>query len=261
MNELIDGFDAESVPDGIVAERLDSAAYSLALSMDKKSLNALEAAGTGSGSVAEGTLANVSTSRTACTASNAYKEALAAKRTLSRMGVPNDGQRWMIVSPEYLEVLMQDSNFVKQGDLAQELVQEGAVGKIAGFLVFESSNLDFESTTRVASKKTTTEFIAGQAYQIDLIEIPYLHWWVFLALLENLPDSTTMAQRMQLRAMDVKGIKDKKMREHYAKLQKQVALPAKAAARPRKVESMADRVKRRHAEAQAELERRRLHGV
>ena len=100
-----------------------------------------------------------------------------------------------------------------------------------------------------------------QAYQIDLIEIPYLHWWVFLALLENLPDSTPMAQRMQLRAMDVKGIEDKKMREHYAKLQKQVALPAKAAAPPRKVESMADRVKRRHAEAQAELERRRLHGV
>lgn len=100
-----------------------------------------------------------------------------------------------------------------------------------------------------------------QAYHIDLIEIPYLHWWAFLALLENLPDCTAMAQRMQLRAMDLKGIKDKKMREHYAKLQKQVALPAKAAARPRKVESMADRVKRRHAEARAELERRRLHGV
>ena len=100
-----------------------------------------------------------------------------------------------------------------------------------------------------------------QAYQIDLTEIPYLHWWAFLALLENLPDCTAMAQRMQLRAMDLKEIKDKKMREHYAKLQKQVALPAKAAARPRKVESMADRVKRRHAEARAELERRRLHGV
>ena len=176
VNELIDGFDAESVPDGIVAERLDSAAYSLGLSMDKKSLNALEAAGTGGGSVEAGTLANVSTSKTACTASNAYKEALAAKRTLSRKGVPNDGQRWMIVSPEYLEVLMQDPNFVKQGDLAQELVQEGVVGKIAGFLVFESSNLDYESTTRVATKKTTTEFIAGhpnwchrvQEWQVDL---------------------------------------------------------------------------------------------
>lgn len=67
VNELIDGFDAESVPDGIVAERLDSAAYSLGLSMDKKSLNALEAAGTGGGSVEAGTLANVSTSKTACT--------------------------------------------------------------------------------------------------------------------------------------------------------------------------------------------------
>ena len=100
-----------------------------------------------------------------------------------------------------------------------------------------------------------------QAYQIDLIEIPYLHWWAFLALLENLPDNTAMAQRMQLRAMDVDKIKDKKMREHYKALQKQVALPAKAAARPRKVESMTDRLARRYKEAQAELERRRLHGV
>lgn len=100
-----------------------------------------------------------------------------------------------------------------------------------------------------------------QAYQIDLIEIPYLHWWAFLALLENLPDSTAMAQRMQLRAMDVDKIKDKKMREHYKALQKQVALPAKAAARPRKVESMTDRLARRYKEAQAELERRQLHGV
>ena len=100
-----------------------------------------------------------------------------------------------------------------------------------------------------------------QAYQIDLIEIPYLHWWAFLALLENLPDSTAMAQRMQLRAMDVDKIKDKKMRERYKAMQKQIALPAKAAARPRKVESMTDRLARRYKEAQAELERRRLHGV
>lgn len=100
-----------------------------------------------------------------------------------------------------------------------------------------------------------------QAYQIDLTEIPYLHWWAFLALLENLPDSTAMAQRMQLRTMDLSEIKDKKMRDHYKALQKQVALPAKAVARPQKVESMADRLARRYAEAQAELERRRLHGV
>lgn len=150
VNEIIDGFDAASVPDGIVAERLDSAGYSLGLSMDKASMDALQAP----------TDANISATKTAITASTAYKEALAAKRVLSRAGVPNEG-RWMIASPEYLELLLQDPLFVKQGDLAQELVQAGAVGKIAGFTVFESNNMDFESTTRVASKKTTTEFICG----------------------------------------------------------------------------------------------------
>lgn len=150
VNEVIDGFDAASVPDGIVAERLDSAGYSLGLSMDKNSMDVLQSQ----------TDANISATKTAITASTAYKEALAAKRVLSRAGVPNEG-RWMIVSPEYLELLLQDSLFVKQGDLSQELVQQGVVGKIAGFLVFESNNMDFESTTRVESKKTTTEFICG----------------------------------------------------------------------------------------------------
>lgn len=46
VNEIIDGFDATSVPDGITAERLDSAGYSMALSIDKKSIAALEACGT-----------------------------------------------------------------------------------------------------------------------------------------------------------------------------------------------------------------------
>ena len=153
VNELIDGYDAAAVPDGIVAERLDSAGYSMGLSIDKKSIGVLEAAG------ASG--ATVSATKTACTETTAYKEALAAKRTLSRKGVPNDGKRWMLVSPEYLEVLMLDDRFVKQGDLSQELVQTGAVGKIAGFVVYETNNMDYESTTRVASKKTTTEFICG----------------------------------------------------------------------------------------------------
>ena len=68
--------------------------------------------------------ATISATKTACTASTAYKEALAAKRTLSRNGVPQAG-RWMIVSPEYLELLMQDDRFIKQGDLSQQLVQLG----------------------------------------------------------------------------------------------------------------------------------------
>ncbi len=154
VNELIDGYDAASVPDGIVAERLDSAGYSLGLSLDKKSISALEACGESSGG------ATVSATKTAATDTTAYKLVLEAKRVLSRKGVPNEG-RYLLAAPEFLEVLMVDEHYIKQGDLSQELVQAGVVGKVAGFNVFETNNMDYESTTRVASKKTTTEFIAG----------------------------------------------------------------------------------------------------
>lgn len=150
VNELIDGFDASAVPDGIVAERLDSAGYGLGLEMDSKSINVLE--------TTEGV--NIDTTKTASTTSNAYSNLLKAKTYLSRQGVPSEG-RWAIVSPEFHALLMQDSNFIKQGDLSQELVMAGAVGKAAGFVLFESNNMMFENTELVSTKKTTTEFIAG----------------------------------------------------------------------------------------------------
>ena len=140
VNEMIDGFDAASVPDGIVAERLDSAGYSLALSMDTKSIRKLE----------ETTGITVATSKTAVTENTAYKAVLAAKRIQSRMGVPNDGKRWLIASPEFMEVLMSDSHYIRQGDLSQELVQKGVVGRIAGYNVFESNNTMFEDTEIVS---------------------------------------------------------------------------------------------------------------
>lgn len=151
VNEMIDGFDAQSVPDGITAERLDSAGYSLGLSMDTKCIRALE----------ETAGITIATTKTACTDSTAYKQVLAAKRTQSRLGVPNDGKRWLIASPEFMEVLLADDHYIRQGDLSQELVQSGVVGRIAGYNVFESNNTMFEDTTIVGGKKTTTEFICG----------------------------------------------------------------------------------------------------
>ena len=150
VNELIDGFDAAAVPDNILADRLDSAGYSLALEMDQKSINLLE---TTSG-------INVCATKTAATDQTAYKEVLAAKAYLTRKGVPQAG-RWLICSPEFMAVLMLDDHFIRQGDLSQELKNAGAVGSVAGFAVFESGNTMYEDTKLVASKKTTTEFIAG----------------------------------------------------------------------------------------------------
>lgn len=150
VNELIDGYDAASVPDNLVADRLDSAGYSLALEMDKKSIDTLE---TTSGTQVSGT-------KTASTEETAYKEVLAAKTYLGRAGVPQEG-RWLIVSPEFMSVLMMDDHFIRQGDLSQQMKNAGAVGSVAGFAVYESNNLAYENTTITSSKKTTTEFIAG----------------------------------------------------------------------------------------------------
>ena len=201
MNELIDGYDADSVPDDIVADRLDSAGYSLALSIDKKSIAALEGA----------TGATISATKTAATESNAYKLALEAKRVLGRKGVPADG-RFLIASPEYLEVLMLDEHYIKQGDLSQELVQQGVVGRIAGFNVFESNNMDYESTTRVTSKKTTTEFIAGHPNWCHRV----MEWQVAIHL-QDLSGSGKYIGASAVQGRKVYGLKVSKPQTLYIK--------------------------------------------
>ena len=201
VNELIDGFDAASVPDGITAERLDSAGYALGLSIDKKSIDALEGA---SG-------ATVSATKTAATETNAYKLVLEAKRVLSRKGVPSDG-RFLIVAPEFLEVLMLDEHYIKQGDLSQELVQSGVVGRIAGFNVFESNNMDFESPTRVTTKKTTTEFIAGHPNWCHRV----MEWQVPVHL-QSLAGSGNYIGASAVQGRKIYGIKVSKPQTLYIK--------------------------------------------
>lgn len=200
VNEIIDGFDAQSVPDDLLAERLDSAAYSLALSIDKKSIAALE--------TTDGV--TVDETKTALTDSTAYKAVLKAKKVLSRTGVPNDGQRWMIASPEYMEVIMTDPHFIKTSDLSQELVQAGAVGKIGGFVVFESNNTMYGDTTLVSGKTTTTEFVCGHPNWCHRVE----EWGVPVAV-NNLFNDYIGASAVQGRK--IYGIKVSKPQTVYVK--------------------------------------------
>ena len=179
----------------------DKANGSLALSIDKKSIAALEGA----------TGATISATKTAATESNAYKLALEAKRVLGRKGVPADG-RFLIASPEYLEVLMLDEHYIKQGDLSQELVQQGVVGRIAGFNVFESNNMDYESTTRVTSKKTTTEFIAGHPNWCHRV----MEWQVAIHL-QDLSGSGKYIGASAVQGRKVYGLKVSKPQTLYIK--------------------------------------------
>ena len=137
VNELIDGFDAAAVPDNLTADRLDSAAYSLALQMEKDATEVLEAKATAFGGT------------TALTKSTIYDAFVDIRTELSKVYVPNDG-RFALVTPDVYGLLLKNDNFIHASDLGDRVLQTGAVGQIAGILIFEDATLS-----------PTTEIIAG----------------------------------------------------------------------------------------------------
>lgn len=137
VNELIDGYDAASVPDDLFADRLDSAAYSLALQLEKDATAELETNGT------------ALTSTTALNASTVYPSIVDARTQLSKSKIPTE-RRWLLVSPDVYALLLICPEFIKASDLGDAVVQTGAVGKVAGFTVYEDTTLGAK-----------TEFIAG----------------------------------------------------------------------------------------------------
>lgn len=128
VNELIDGFDAESVPGKLVADRLDSAGYSLALQMEQDASAELVSGGTALESTA------------ALTKSTIYEAIVDARTQQSEAHVPTDG-RWLLVAPATYALLLKSPEFVKASDLGDAVVQTGAVGRVAGYTVFEDSTL------------------------------------------------------------------------------------------------------------------------
>lgn len=137
VNEIIDGYDAASVPDGVVAQRLDSAGYSLANQIDVDAIAVLEAGGT------------VVTDTTALTKTTVYEKFVDLRTQLSDNKVPKVG-RYALITPSVYALVLKSPEFIKASDLGDAVVQTGAVGAIAGFTLYESNNLS-----------ANTEIIAG----------------------------------------------------------------------------------------------------
>lgn len=94
-----------------------------------------------------------------------------------------------------------------------------------------------------------------QAYGIDLVQVEFLHWWAFLELLENLPDSTAMGQIMVWRTLELEHIRDKHQRAHYAALKARYALKGRrpqALTAAEAARRSKERVARRFRQAQQE---------
>ena len=124
INELIDGFDAASVPDNLVADRLDSGGYSLALQIDTDGATTL---------LAGATVTNVET----LTNTNIYNTIVDVRTAMSKAKIPDDGRRYLLVTPDTVALLLKSPEFISASDLGDQVKQKGVIGKIAGFLVKE----------------------------------------------------------------------------------------------------------------------------
>ena len=123
INELIDGYEAEAVPDNLRANRIESAGYSLGLKKENMAITELVEKGT------------KSSDTTALTEADAYKKIAAEIEKKKKRNMEVASMR-VVVNADTELLLLTDSKFANtSGTLGAELVREGVIGKINGVAV------------------------------------------------------------------------------------------------------------------------------
>jgi hypothetical protein len=123
VNEIIDGYEAAAVPDGLVAERLDSAGYSLGRALDMDGAAELLAAGTQVGAPL-------------LDKDSVYAILVAQRTQMSKDYIPAAG-RYALCTPDVIAAVVRSPEFTQAMSLGDEVKQAGAIGRIAGFNVIE----------------------------------------------------------------------------------------------------------------------------
>lgn len=122
-NELIDGYEAEAVPDNLKAQRMESAGYVIGKALELDAINALVSGGT------------KSTDVTAMTEADVYKKIATLVKNLKARGISTNDLRIAIDADTEL-LLLSDEKFANtSGTLGAELVRNGVIGKINGVQV------------------------------------------------------------------------------------------------------------------------------
>ena len=98
-----------------------------------------------------------------------YGNVVDARTKLSTVHVPTEG-RWLLVSPEIYGLLLKSPEFIKASDLGDAVVQTGAVGRIAGFTVFEDSTLG-ENVEYIAGHPNWFAFIDEWAVPVHVQDL------------------------------------------------------------------------------------------
>jgi len=149
VNELIDGYEAQAVPDGIVAQRLVSAAYSLDSNAEADLIAEILATGT------------ASTNQTALVAATAYNSIVTEIGELLKIGVEPESIKVAITS-DLETILLQDQKYTNTASsVGSERAMSGVINLIRGAEVFRSDKLGLINTTE------NVEFVA---YSTDYVQ-------------------------------------------------------------------------------------------
>lgn len=132
VNELIDGYNAASVPDNLVADRLDSAGYAMGVSFDTELITLLTTKGTASSNTTELTKTTI------------YDSIVDEVAALKKKGL-NPTEMWLAVTNETYALLLKSPEFIKSSDLGDNVIQNGRVGRINGLDVYETNNIPDDS--------------------------------------------------------------------------------------------------------------------
>ena len=123
INELIDGYEAEAVPDNLRANRIEAAGYSMGLKKENMAINQLVTKGT------------TSSDTTALTKEDAYEKIAKEIANMKKRNMEVSSMR-VVVSADTELLLLTDDKFANtSGNLGAELVREGVIGKINGVAV------------------------------------------------------------------------------------------------------------------------------
>jgi hypothetical protein len=123
INELIDGYEAEAVPDNLRANRIEAAGYSMGLKKENLAISQLVSKGT------------TSANKVALTEADAYKTIASEIANMKKRNMDVATMR-VVVSADTELLLLTDDKFANtSGQLGAELVREGVIGKINGVAV------------------------------------------------------------------------------------------------------------------------------
>lgn len=103
---------------------------------------------------------------------------------------------------------------------------ESAVSALLGFYMREKRK-GGAGGKRVFSFEEDADYIYAAfltQYGIDLLSVPYLHWYSFYALLKGLSDDLRLMKIVSVRSVDTGEIRDNERKKYYRRLQEVYAL-------------------------------------